>query len=153
MPPAPRLPWAAWWRCSPTARASCSYSAPRRALSASTWPLGMDAGTQVGPRRPVLAPRPPAHQQAAAVPSGRGRICFRVFTESSESSGLRESLNEETGILPSRRWGRQACSIVPPSILKSESRLPSLHGRIRGRLFVLAGPPDLFDVVGVVPFL
>ena len=45
------------------ARASCSYSAPRRALSASVWPLGMDAGTQVGPppptpRLPFLAPQP-----------------------------------------------------------------------------------------------
>lgn len=71
----------------------------------------------------------------------------------SNSSGLREPLSEGTGILPSRRWRRQACPTVPRSILKSDSRLPSFHGRVRGRLFVLAGSPDLFDVVGVVPFL
>ena len=149
MRPAPRAPWAAWWRCSPTARASCSYSGPRRALSASAWPPGMDAGTQVGPRRPVLAPRPRR--------ISRPQQCLLAVAVSvlgfSPRAPDSEPLNEETGILPSRRWGRQACSTVPPSILKSESRLPSFHGRVRGRLFVLAGSPDLFDVVGVVPFL
>lgn len=102
------------------------------------------------PPPPCSGSTAPGHQQAAAVPSGRGRICFRVFTEQELQT---QPLSEETGILPSRRWRWQACSTVPPSILKSESLLPSFHGRVRGRLFVLAGSPDLFDVVGVVPFL
>ena len=103
------------------------------------------------PPAPVLAPRPPGQQQAAAVPSGHGRFCFGF--SSSKSSRLREPPSEGAGILPSRRWRWQACPTVPTSILKSDSRLPSFHGRVRGRLFVLAASPDLSDVVGVALFL
>ena len=41
------------------AQPSCSYNAPRRALLASVWPLGMGAGTQVSPPpTPFWAPHP-----------------------------------------------------------------------------------------------
>lgn len=82
------------------------------------------------PPAPVLAPRPPGRQQTAAVPSGRGRFCFRFSP--SKSSRRREPLSEGTGILPSRRWRWQACPIVPPSILKSDSRLHLFRGESEG---------------------
>lgn len=53
MPPAWLAQWVAWWKCSPMAQASCSYSAPRRAHSASAWPQATVAGTQVYPSPPL----------------------------------------------------------------------------------------------------
>lgn len=39
--------WGAWWRCSQTARASCSCSDPQRAPLVSVWPMAVAVETQV----------------------------------------------------------------------------------------------------------
>lgn len=148
MPPGPAAPWAAWWRCSPTARASCSYSALGGHFLASTCLREWTQGLRVGPA-PCSGSTAPGHQQAAAVPSGRGRICSG-FTEQELQT---QPLSEETGILPSRRWRWQACSTVPPSILKSESRDSHLFTGESEEVVCLGWLSGPLDVVGVVPFL
>lgn len=93
-PPAWPAQWAAWWRCSQTAPASCSCSAPQRALLASVWPLGTGAGTQVSSLR-FLGPTALAPWQTTLVI----RVFFWSLAEQ-WSSGLREPLIKRTRVLP-----------------------------------------------------